>query len=245
MTRSFRTKLNVACAAAALSCLTLPAHAKTFTPPEGCTAWMTVQARACRVSNYYKCSADAPGDQWRADFDQEGIFFQSRINAEAQWVESIDLPDGTRQTLDPGAPDPASFSTLVGTGVDPWTFSLSKTNGEASTVTGQDKLTGQTVTIDGITLQQTEFDFTETDGAGTVLRRAHGNEYLKADWGLFFAGPGETDLGDGQFVPIDGSPLQFIFPGEPGFMATQPLFECDDVLSKGGTAPKDILPARY
>ena len=36
--------------------------ASTFTPPAGCTTWLTVQARACRVSHHYRCTADAPGD---------------------------------------------------------------------------------------------------------------------------------------------------------------------------------------
>jgi hypothetical protein len=62
-----------------------------LSPPEGCTTFMTVQARGCRVSNHYRCEADQQGDQWRADFDQEGIYFVSRIDAEAQWVESFDL----------------------------------------------------------------------------------------------------------------------------------------------------------
>ena len=30
---------------------------------------------------------------------------------------------------------------------------------------------------------------------------------------------------------MDGSPVQFINPGEPGFLATEPLFECDAIMS--------------
>lgn len=226
----------------ALLALPVPAQASTFTPPEGCTGWMTVQARACRVSNYYKCSADAPGDQWRADFDQEGIFFMSRIDAEAQWVESIDLPDMTRQTLDPGPADPASYSGLLASGLDTFAFGLSKDDGTATQVRGQDKLTGKSFVIDGIELQQTEFEFTETDLVGNVLRRSRGNEYINPDWRLFFAGPGDADFGDGQWLPIDGSPVQFIFPGEPGYMATEPLFECDPMTAQG-KAERGIVPA--
>lgn len=207
------------------------AHAGTYTPPQGCEGWMTVQSRACRVSNFYKCSGDPAGHQWRADFDQEGIYFQSRIDAEGQWVESVELPDMVRQTLDAGAADPASYSNLLRSGLDTFAFSLSKTDGSASRVRGQDALTGATVTIDGITLEQTRFDFTEADPMGSVLRRARGNEYVKRDWRVFFAGPGEADFGDGQWLPIDGSPMEFIFPGEPGYMATQPLFECDELMS--------------
>lgn len=207
----------------------LDAAAGSFTPPAGCTGWLTVQARACRVSNYYKCTQDAPGDQWRADFDQEGLFFASRIDSEAQWVESIDMSPMVRQTLDPNPEDPASFSELL-TGLDTFAFNLSRDNGEQSRVRGFDRLTGRSIMIDGVTLLETQFEYNETDASGTSLRRSRGNEYVHPDWRLFFAGPSEWDGGDG-YVPLDGSPLQFIFPGEPGFFSTEPLYECDAVLS--------------
>lgn len=210
----------------------LPAHAGTFTPPQGCTGWLTVQSKACRVSNFYKCEGDAPGDQWRADFDQESMFFASRIDHEAQWVESFSPPEGTVQTLDANPIDPASFSTLLSSNLDTWDFNLTKTNGEKRNVAGQDALTGAEFTIDGIALQQTAFEATWRDPQGNVIERARGNEYLHPEWRLFFAGPGETDLGDGQWRPIDGRPVEFIFPGEPGFMSTQPVFECDALMSK-------------
>lgn len=212
--------------------LPLPASAAgTFTPPEGCTAWMTVQARACRVSQYYKCSADAPGDQWRADFDQDGMFFVSRIDAETQWVESYDLFPTVKQTLDAAPEDPASFSALLSEGVDTFAFGLTKDDGRQSRVRGFDRLTGKSVVIDGITLQQTEFEFEEKDADGNLLRRSKGNEYIHPEWRNFFAGPSQWDGGSGEYVPIDGSPVQFVFPGEPGFGATEPLYECDAILS--------------
>ena len=216
---------------ALMAALPLPATAAgTFTPPAGCTAWLTVQARACRVSQYYKCSADAPGDQWRADFDQDGMFFVSRIDGETQWLESYDLNPQVKQTLDPNPEDPASFSDLLA-GIDTFAFNLSKDDGRQSRVRGFDRLTGKTVVIDGITLQQTEFEFEEQDADGNLLRRSKGNEYVHTEWRNFFAGPSQWDAGDGTYVPIDGSPVEFVFPGEPGFAATEPLFECDAVLS--------------
>ena len=210
-----------------LACLIAPADpvlAGTWEAPAGCEAFMTVQAKACRVSHYYRCAADRPGEQWRVDLDQEGPYFFSKIDAEGQWVESY---DPVMQLLDPNPADPASMSELIADGTDTWSFSLSKEDGSGSRAEGYDRLTGQSVTIDGITLLETEVDFTEYDLAGTILRRSRGNEYVHPEWRLFFAGPGETDLGDGQWLPIDGSPVEFIFPGEPGFLATQPIYDCD------------------
>jgi hypothetical protein len=218
--------------------LGLPAPALaagTFTAPKGCETWLTVQARQCRVSNYYKCSADTPGDQWRADFDQQGIYFVSRIDRQTQWMESFDLFPTVRQTLDASPEDPADFTALVGTGIDTFRFGLSKDDGSRSLVTGFDRLTGRTITIDGIALLETEFEFTETRPDGSLIRRARGNESIHPDWRLFFAGPGEADGGEG-FGPIDGSPVEFVFPGEQGFAATEPLFDCDAVLSRAEPA---------
>jgi len=218
-----------------------PAFAGTFTPPEGCTAFLTVQSRQCRVSNYYKCSADAPGDQWRQDFDQEGVFFKSRIDYETQWIESFDLNPEVRQSLDPGAEDPASFSGLLSTNRDDFAFGLTKETGEQTRVRGFDKLTGKSFVIDGVTLKQTEFEFTETDMSGNVLRQSRGNEFISPDYRMFFSGPSEWNDGTG-YVPIDGSPVQFILPGEPKFGSTEPIFDCDAVLSQQGSGVLDIVP---
>ncbi|NGQ91283.1 hypothetical protein G5V65_10270 [Rhodobacter sp. HX-7-19] len=216
----------------------LPAMAGSFAAPEGCTTFLTVQSKGCRVSNHYTCSADAAGDQWRTDFDQEGPYFTSRIDSEAQWVESFELDPPVRQTLDPNPQDPASFSGLLATGNDSFIFGLSDDTGERTRVRGSDRLTGRQVVIDGITLQETEFNFTETDLSGNVLRRSRGNEYIHPDWRLFFSGPSQWDGGDGTYLPLDGSPIQFIFPGEPGFASTQPLFDCDAVMSSLPFTPK-------
>ena len=225
-------------AALGLSLLAAPALAGSFTPPEGCTAFMTVQSKGCRVSNHYTCEADPAGDQWRADYDQEGVYFMSRIDSEAQWVESIEIDPPSRQTLDANPADPASFSDLLATGNDSYIFGLSKDTGDRTRVRGADRLTGKQVVIDGITLQETEFNFTETDTSGNVLRRSRGNEYIHPEWRLFFSGPSQWDGGDGTYLPIDGSPVQFIFPGEPGFASTQPLFDCDAVMSSLPFPPK-------
>lgn len=212
--------------------MSAPAGAGTFTPPEGCTAFLTVQSRQCRVSNYYKCSADAPGDQWRQDFDQEGPFFKSRIDSETQWIESFDMNPEVRQSLDPGAEDPASFSGLLSTKRDDFAFGLSKETGEKTRVRGFDRLTGKSFVIDGVTLLQTEFEFTETDLSGNILRQSRGNEFISPEYRMFFSGPSEWNDGTG-YVPIDGSPVQFILPGEPKFGTTEPIFDCDAILSMG------------
>ena len=207
-----------------------PALAGSFTPPKGCTATLTVQSRGCYVANFYTCEGDNPGDQWRADFDQEGMFYMSKIDSETQWVESYDLNPTVKQTLDPNAKDPASFSNLLATGRDDFDFGLTKDTGEHTNVKGYDQLTGKSVTIDGVVLKQTEYEYVETDDAGTELRKSHGNEYISEEWRNFFSGTSQWWDGT-QWLPLYGSPVQFFLPGEKGFAATQPLYECDAVMS--------------
>lgn len=219
------------------------APARTWTAPEGCEIFMTVQAKGCRVSNHYICSADPEGDQWRADFDQEGLFFRSRINSETEWVESISADDGSTQWLNPDRADPASFSELISTGIDTFEFSLSHDNQGDTYVQGFDRLTGKTVTIDGEVLEETEFEAVESDANGNQLRRSRGNEYISRERRLFFAGPGQTDMGGGTWLPIDGSPLSFIFPGESGFATTRPIFDCDPLMTEAPVNPTPTNPA--
>ena len=221
-----------------------PGFAGTFTPPEGCTAFLTVQARQCRVSNYYKCSADAPGDQWRQDFDQEGLFFRTHIDAETQWIESFEINPPVRQSLDPGAQDPASFTDLLGKGRDDFAFGLTKDTGDQTRVRGFDKLTGKSFVIDGVTLKETEYEFTETDMDGNILRQSRGNEFISPDYRMFFSGSSEWNDGT-DYVPIDGSPVQFILPGEPKFGSTQPIFDCDAILSRQDSDVLEVVPVGF
>lgn len=207
-----------------------PALAGSFTPPEGCMLKMTVQSRGCNVSNYFVCSADNEGEQWRADFDQEGIYFQSKIDSETQWIESYEINPPTKQVLDPNPADPANFSALLSDGYDSFAFSLSKDNGQKSTVRGFDRLTGEDVVIDGVTLKRTEYEMTETAADGTVLRQARGREFISPDFRSFFSGSSEI-LSEGEWLPVEGAPMTFDFPADKGFGATQPIFDCDAVLS--------------
>lgn len=210
--------------------LPFPAFAGSFAPPEGCTAHLTVQSRGCNVANYYTCEGDPSGDQWRADYDQEGLYYLSKIDFETQWVESYEQNPTVKQTLDPNPADPASFTELLATGMDTFDFDLSKDDGQRSTVKGFDRLTGESVVIDGVTLRRTEFQMIETDPEGNVLRQARGFEFISEQFRNFFAGSAQYLSGE-EWVPFEGAPMQFSQVGDKGFGATQPIFDCDAVLS--------------
>ena len=215
-----------------LIALPLPALAGTFTPPKGCTANLTVQSRGCIVSQFYTCEGDKTGDQWRADYDADGPFFLSKIDSDAQWLESYEFNPTTKEIMDPNPKDRASFSELVEKGLDTFDFTLSKDNGDHSRITGFDKLTGATATIDGMTLKQTEYEYTQTDDKGNVLRHSKGHEYIFESMRAFFSGHAEWEAEDGTWSSSDHAPVKFLTPGKPGFGATVPLFECRDQMSQ-------------
>lgn len=218
-----RARLHIA----VLALAAVPAAAGTFRPPEGCEGYVTVQSRSCKVSNHYRCAADTPGDQWRVDFGVNGAYFRSRIDYETQWVESHES-DGTIDLLEPGARDPASFSELLATGRDTFEFSTLKSTGLRENVAGYDVLTGETVVIDGVSLRRTKYEVRATGDDGAMIWQARGGEYIHPEWRIFLSGAGVVDLGDG-YLPQDFSPVEFAFPGEPGFMTTTPLYDCEAV----------------
>ncbi len=101
------------------------------------------------------------------------------------------------------------------------------------------------MTIDGIDLQETEFEFREMSSDGTVMRSAKGNEYINPDWRIFLSGQSEWMTDEGA-LPVDGTPRQFIFPGEKGFFSTEPIFDCDATMSyregTGAVVPASVRP---
>jgi hypothetical protein len=86
--------------------------------------------------------------------------------------------------------------------------------------------------MDGVTLDETQFEYIETDDAGTVLRQARGNEYISREFRMFFSGSSEWDDGNGNWLPMDSHPIKFFRDGDKGFESTQPIFDCDAVLSQ-------------
>jgi hypothetical protein len=54
------------------------------------------------------------------------------------------------------------------------------------------------VTIDGVTLQETKFEFLELSEDGTILRKSMGQQFISAEWRLFFSGIEDWDFGDGS-----------------------------------------------
>ncbi|MCW3781376.1 hypothetical protein [Defluviimonas salinarum] len=210
----------------------LPASAGgKFKAPEGCEVFTTVQLRGCQVSQHYRCEKDQPGDQWAVYLDQDGPFYASRVDAETRWVESYDLTTGERDTILSEA-DPASFTMLLATGRDDYDFRIKSSTGEVRHYTGWDTLTGEAVTIDGVVLERTRFDLTAEAEDGTVLWHRSGQQFVHHDWRLFFADQETFEAGSGETESRTDTPVDFAFPGDKGFLATEPSYDCNMTMTE-------------
>lgn len=204
-----------------------PASAQqSFPVPAGCTGTLTVQHRNCVVVNVWSCEADKAGDQWIALIGQEGLFSVQRVDDQFQWLESFKTSGN--ETLRQPAEDPASLDELFATGIDTWDFTLDTDNGPERHV-GYDMLTGETVVIGDETLLATEFQGRTLDADGTEIYAGSGRQYVSETRRLFFLGEGWDDASPDQVT--DTSPVDFIDPGEPGFFADQPRYECNVIES--------------
>jgi hypothetical protein len=214
------------------------ADARLFEVPEGCSAFLTVQSRSCIVSHHWTCEGDPDGTQWRVALDDEGAFSLSFTDAEFRWLRSWSLRGGGTDTLIEPEEDPASLTELFETGVDSMIFSIREESALGTfqrDYTGFDRLTGETVIVDGHELHVTEFAYEYSTPEGA--RRTRGNQFVHEGWRMFFGGLETVTLPSGESFEANYSPMEFAEPGEDGFLTLQPLYDCGDTMSALDAAP--------
>ena len=205
--------------------------ATPFSPPEGCRLTLTVQERSCSVGLHYICNADPDGDQRVIYFGKGGVpRFISHIDREARWLWSHDPQSGLIDELVEDARDDASLSTLLKTGRDEFDFWTESNDGERLHHVGFDELTGESVTIDGVALEQTRFELTTSDAEGRVLIRRKGQQFVSREHGRFYGGPEQSEDWTGATRRDDNTPVQFLSPGDAGFASTEPQFGCESLI---------------
>lgn len=214
--------------AAVLAACAGPALA--FSPPAGCTGVLTVQYKQCMVSNIWTCENDAPGEQWVALFSDAGPFQVRKVDSEFQWLETYYMTPPRTEHMQIPAPDPENLTELFATGEDLYDFTILTTPGNNSVrYQGYDRLTGETVVIDGEPLLRTEYSYQAMGPDGTVLWSRAGNQYVSEKHRLFFFGT-SWNAGEREQA-TDSSPVEFIYPGEPGFFPNRPIYDCGVMMS--------------
>lgn len=201
-----------------------PLAAQQFSLPAGCDAYLTIQSQSCSVSHYFRCDADVEGAQRRATMDEDGLSYVGQINNEAEWVESFHLRAGHTERL-MSSVDPMSMTTLLANNLDEWDFTTDSREIGESRYVGMDRLTGESVVIDEVTLLRTEYELVSYDAAGNEAWRSEGAEFVSPEWRMFIGGTSSYITSDDRF-DSDDTPVEFIFPGEAGFLSTNPKYGC-------------------
>lgn len=202
--------------------------AVAFQPPTGCTGVVTVQYPNCVVEHIWRCEQDAEGEQWMGMFGEDGPFQIRRVDREFQWLETYRGRPLRTELMQPNPPEPASLSELLTTGEDLYDFNV-EFDGIVTRYQGYDRLTGETVVIDGVELLRTEYSYQAMDMDGNVLRSILGNQYVSDEFRTFFFGTSVNAQTPDQVD--DMSPQTFARPGDDGFMATRPTLGCGVILS--------------
>ncbi|WP_309667081.1 hypothetical protein [Tabrizicola sp.] len=213
--------------------LALPAAAADWAVPPGCSGFLTVQSKECRVSNHYRCSNDSPDRQWQADFDVDGLMLLTQTDAEARQWRIVDPRKGTDLSLDPMSSAIPKLSDLLrynpDTALEQW---MTGADGKKTFFLGFVQVIDEAVVIDGIALQRTVFNISKSVGDTRVVSGERGFGFVHPEWRLMFAGAGERFEGDmSNYKPHDGSPVDFVFADEPGFLSTRPIHDCEMMVS--------------
>lgn len=218
-----------------IAMLALPAGAvaqtaQTFALPAGCDAYLTIQQTSCTVSHHFTCEGDPEGIQRRVDLDEEGVIYFGAIDHETQWVESFHPLTGHSEFLLPDPDRPASLTELIETGVNEYDFRTTSPEFGTTRYIGVDRLTGETVTISGVTLDRTEYTITALDSEGAEIWSSSGREFISRDWRMFIGGQSRIVTPEDSWE-TDDSPVEFIFPDQPGFLSASPKHGCGLMMS--------------
>lgn len=220
-----------------LTCLfigaAIPASAQTievFELPAGCEAYLTIQTEACSVDHIFTCEGDTEGHQRRISISENGVTYAGEIDRETQWVESFHISSGHVERLEENPRDPASFSELVEMGIDTYDFMTESEEVGKTRYVGQDSLTGNQIMIDGVLLDETQYNITAYDEDGELKWASEGTEYISQRYRMFLAGSSKVTTENGTF-DNDDNPVEFILPGEPGFLSANPKHGCGETLS--------------
>lgn len=217
--------------------------AEVFSPPEGCEAFLTVQSASCEVNILWRCDIAPDGDKWEAYFDRDGLQSIASYSSQYAWLDAVYMWDSSREEATGSPIDPISLAMLVLNDVDSYDFQMRRTDDSGTRnlrVVGTDTLTGEEQTIDGQLLQVARFEYDILEDDGALFYRSFGTQLFSPEMMVFFAAKG-TSVSDDSTFEYDSTPVDFIFPGEPGFAGTTPLYGCD---GGGEPAPAPTGPIK-
>ena len=216
-----------------------PAAADAARAPEGCEAFLTAQLRGCLVQRHRRCAGDPAGHRWMTEEGPDGATRHQLFDADGAFVEMW-FPDREDTWALVRPADPRSIRRLLETGRDEddhlvaWSADPSVTR----RTRGRLELTGRTVVIDGERLHEARSEMEARDAAGGLVENQTGRFLVSERRSLAFPAEFEDRVTGRAF---DYTPVEFIEPGEPGFAAERPIYDCGVPMSAasgaGASAP--------
>ena len=200
--------------------------------PKGCTAYLTVQSRGCNISHHYTCTGDPKGHQWALYINNDGPVYVSQIDHETRWIYSVSMYTRVESRLIEDAKDHASLTTLLQTGYDDFDFKTQESDGAIEHVRGFDRLIQDTIVIDDHPLMIVESEVTTTDKNGDLIWAVKGPIFVDPNNRFFLSGVDIWTYPNSDPVETNETPVEFIHPGEPGFLADTPKYDCNAELVK-------------
>jgi hypothetical protein len=220
MTQMMRHPFAICLTLAALA--PLPCVAQTYDLPKGCTAFLTIQGQGCQVRHLWTCTSDTEGEFWFASMGVDGVTIISQLSYGSQNLFASFPLSGRTETI-AIARDPVDFDAYIANGQDSYDYDFVDDAGAVMTATGEFTTIDGTVEIDGRSLQQFERRFvTALPGQETQVTITTG--YVDSGLHTFYTGRSWYE--DNPKNVIDRTPVDFIFPGEPGFLSTLPSYGC-------------------
>lgn len=227
-------KIKIVALVAALSASAIETPYAQVGLPSNCTPQLSVQTRNCSVTNHYSCTATA-FSRFAYSYDSGGLQQAQILTDEYSSIRTFypslkgDRTTGLVIDLAPGAPAPLSLTELIATGRNDYEYEFRRPDPKVVIhYQGFDELTGEAAEIDGISMLVTNFRYerTTTIQENVSKETVSGSQYVNVGLGIFFGGL-ETYERETKTVVQDRTPVDLIFPGEPDFMSTTPLYGCD------------------
>lgn len=214
---------------AALILLTLaagPALAETASLPTGCTARMTVQSANCTVRVVYVCKGDTAGHVRVDTYGAGGLEQAARFDPDFQMLERTAPESGITSRL-VEITDALHLATVLTEGTDTYAYREEALRGNdaprSHRVTGRMDRAGDPVVIDGqalLLLTGLRVVTLNTQETIVFVEEAYYDESAT----MVFGGRSFV-LGDTAPV-LNRTPVDFIFPGEDGYLSVAPLHGC-------------------
>lgn len=198
--------------------------------PVGCEPFLTVQTLACEVDIYLRCET-ADGREVRVqNYGAEGLDSIEALDGDGSLKFSIDPAGQSGIVVRTGPAEPLSRKAMLKDGVSrfvyPVDFYYRGPDPEPAELTGEFRMTGQEVEIDGHVLKLLENRMTVAlaPPRGPIETIQVG--YYSPEFDVVMEGSGSLRVGD-AVQQVRNGPAAFFGPGESGFLSVAPMFNCE------------------